>query len=40
MRDTREIRKTLATILVAGLGAVIAQRLLEPTVKRSLKVRR
>lgn len=40
VRDTRELRKIIATILGAGIGAVIAQRLIEPKVKAALKVKR
>lgn len=38
-RDSREARRILATILVAGIGAVVAQRWLEPTIRKLVKAR-
>lgn len=40
MRDSREMRKILATFLAAGLGAVVANKLLQPKVEKALKVRK
>lgn len=39
MIDSRKNRKAIATFIVAGIAAVIGSRLLEPKVKKALRVR-